>query len=176
MPHTLITINGHLEDLHRSSQRVADPTAPAVRALVDDMIAVMRAERGIGLAAPQVNVHQRIVVFDIGPDGRTARTPLVCINPVITKASRALVMTEEGCLSIPGEFVPVVRSERVSVRYYDTQGQRHTIAADDLLAVAFQHEIDHLDGILMTDRYAQQSSLRAQFHEVDDTATTHRIG
>ncbi len=177
MTHALITINDHLDDLHKKAQRVADPTASQIVTIVQDMIAVMHKERGIGLAAPQVNEHLRIAVFDITPEGAPAREPLVCINPVITKASRDLVMTEEGCLSIPGEFFPIVRTETVTVRYYDIKGGRHSIAATGLMAVALQHEIDHLDGILMTDRYAQQTALRTQFHETSDASTTtHQIG
>ncbi len=177
MTHALITVKDHIVDLHKKARRVADPSAKDISALVQDMVDVMRDENGIGLAAPQVNVHERVVVFDIDINGNKATTPLVCINPVITQASRDLVMTEEGCLSIPGEFIPVVRNEKVRVRYYDLSGNRHTIHASDLLAVALQHEIDHLDGILMTDRYAQQSHLRQQFVSSDTVSpSTHRIG
>ncbi len=176
MTHTLITINDHIDDLHRKAQRVTDPTAPHIATIVEDMIDVMHKERGIGLAAPQVNEHLRIAIFDITPEGNTAKTPLVCINPTITKASRDLIMTEEGCLSIPGEFFPIVRTKTVTVRYYDLSGARQSITATGLMAVALQHEIDHLDGVLMTDRYAQQTALRTQFRETPNTSdTTHHL-
>lgn len=177
MIHELITIADAAPELRMKAQRVQDPTAPKVQDIVNAMIRVMRSENGIGLAAPQVAVLERIVIFDIDAQSRRTKTPMVCINPVITKASRNLVMTEEGCLSIPGEFIPVVRAESVSVRYYDMAGTKRTIHATDLIAVALQHEIDHLDGILMTDRYNEQSSLRLDFHELDEPASsTHRIG
>lgn len=176
MSYTLVTIADKAPSLTAVAKRVADPRDPAIAALVADMIAVMRAENGIGLAAPQVAAELRVVVFDLGPDGAKTTTPLVCINPVIVKASRDLVMSEEGCLSIPGTFIPVVRAERVSVRYQDQTGARQSVAADGLLAIALQHEIDHLDGILMTERYDQQATLRAQFAEVPTPEQTHRIG
>jgi peptide deformylase len=177
MSHTLITIQDHMQELHARAARVADPTSAHVHALIDDMITVMRAENGIGLAAPQVNTLARVVVFDMDERGQRTKTPLVCINPVIAKASRDLVMSEEGCLSIPGEFIPVVRSESVTVRYLTPDGTKKTLHARDLLAIALQHEIDHLDGVLMTDRYNQQTALRTQFDTLDTAPDiTHKIG
>ncbi len=173
MMHHLVTIHdAEASTLSQRATRVRD--AQSVAPLARDMIRIMHAEKGIGLAAPQVGARVRVVVFDIAPDGKKAHTPLVCVNPTIIKASRELVMTEEGCLSVPGTFIPIVRAAQVTLRYEDLNGVRHTVSAGGLFAVAAQHEIDHLDGILMTDRYAQQKALRAQFVPADD-AVTHRL-
>ncbi len=173
----LVTVRDRDADvLHTRAARVRDAQSDETRAIVADMIRIMRAERGIGLAAPQIGVSRRIITFDMGADGVREHGPLVCINPVIVRAARTLVMTEEGCLSIPGTFIPIVRAAQVTVRYEDTDGNTQTVTVRDLPAVAFQHEIDHLDGVLMTQRYAQQSALRAQFEESsDDNTISHRI-
>ncbi len=175
---TIITDISDNSVLHQKAARVVDIGAPQIGKIIDQMIDQMQSANGIGLAAPQIGELTRICVFDIAEqnsrkstncaDSKKLKEPLVCINPVITKASRELLMGEEGCLSLPKLFLPIIRSESVTVRYYDRQGQKQTICANDLLAVALQHEIDHLDGILMTDRHTAQTALRAQFAPLDE--------
>ena len=119
----------------------------ALRKLVDDMFETMYAAPGIGLAATQVNVAQRLVVIDVTAE---KTQPLCFVNPEIIDKSGEEEM-EEGCLSVPGYFDVVRRAERVKVRALDRNGQPFEIDTDGLLAVCIQHEIDHLDGKLFVD-------------------------
>lgn len=120
-----------------------------IRELVRDMAETMYDAPGVGLAAPQIGVHQRVVVIDVtGKD--EPRQLIVAINPVIIHAEGE-VYEEEGCLSIPKYSANVRRHERVVVKTLNLDGEEITFRADDLLAIAFQHEIDHLDGILFVD-------------------------
>ncbi|GKT24986.1 peptide deformylase [Acidovorax sp. SUPP3334] len=114
-----------------------------VRALLDDMIATMYDANGIGLAASQVNVHERIVVIDVSEDHDQ---PQVFINPEILWRSDEKTVGEEGCLSVPGIYDGVERSTSVHVRALDAQGQSRVVEAEGLLAVCIQHEMDHLLG------------------------------
>ena len=121
----------------------------AIKELVQDMAETMYNAPGIGLAAPQIGVHQRIIIIDIS--GRDeAKDLIVAINPVITSASGSCY-EEEGCLSVPGYAANVRRHVSVVVKALDLNGNVQTWHAEELLAVAFQHEIDHLDGILYVD-------------------------
>ncbi len=119
----------------------------ALRRLVDDMIETMYAANGVGLAATQVNVHQRLVVIDVSEERNAAR---VFINPEII-AREGVEVTEEGCLSVPGTYDQVQRAERVTARALDRDGKPFTLEADGLLAVCIQHELDHLEGKLFVD-------------------------
>ncbi|WCM88590.1 peptide deformylase [Acidovorax sp. NCPPB 3576] len=114
-----------------------------VRALLDDMTATMYDASGIGLAATQVDVHERIVVIDVS-EGHDQ--PQVFINPEIVWASDEKTVGEEGCLSVPGIYDGVERSTSVHVRALDAQGQSRVVEAEGLLAVCIQHEMDHLLG------------------------------
>jgi peptide deformylase len=118
-----------------------------IRQLVDDMAATMYAAPGIGLAATQVNVHERVIVIDIS---ETHDDLLVLINPEIIARS-GTEESEEGCLSVPGIYDKITRAERVSVRALDRNGQSFELAADGLLAVCIQHEMDHLIGKVFVD-------------------------
>lgn len=118
-----------------------------VRRLIDDMLETMYDAPGIGLAAPQINVHKRLIVIDISED---RSSPLALINPEIIAAEGCEQM-EEGCLSVPGIYELVDRAEQVQVRALDRDGEEQIIEADGLLAVCIQHEIDHLDGKLFVD-------------------------
>jgi peptide deformylase len=120
-----------------------------VRELVRDMVETMYEAPGVGLAAPQVGVHQRIVVIDIAAKDEAPEL-IVAINPVILHAEGE-AYDEEGCLSIPRYSANVHRHARVVVKALNLEGEELTYQADDLLAIAFQHEIDHLDGILFID-------------------------
>ena len=114
-----------------------------VRAIVADMLATMYDAQGIGLAATQVNVHERIVVIDTSEE---RNQPLVIINPEIVWASPETQVGDEGCLSVPGIYDGVERSIAVNVRALDERGQARTIKAEGTLAVCLQHEMDHLLG------------------------------
>lgn len=116
------------------------------RRLIKDMIDTMRDAPGVGLAAPQVGVLERIFVWEVDDDHGAM------IDPVIVERSRKMDEDEEGCLSLPGIVFPVVRNAKVTVEAFDENGQKVRIEADDLLARVVQHEIDHLDGILFPDR------------------------
>src|SRR5574337_560689 len=128
--------------LHKVAQPVAT-VDERVRAIVDDMFATMYDAHGIGLAATQVDVHERIVVIDVSEE---RDQPLVLINPEITWASSETRVGDEGCLSVPGIYDGVERALAVHVRALDRDGQSRTIEAEDLLAVCIQHEMDHLLG------------------------------
>jgi len=120
----------------------------ATRTLIDDMFATMYAAPGIGLAATQVNIHQRLLVIDISGD---RSEPLVFINPEVTVLDPALGEYDEGCLSVPGFYETVERPQRVSVTALDRNGKAFTRELQGLLAICLQHEIDHLDGKLFVD-------------------------
>jgi peptide deformylase len=111
--------------------------------LVQDMLQTMYAAEGIGLAATQVNVHERLIVMDVSED---RDKPLVLINPEITWASDEKKINEEGCLSVPGIYDGVERSVSVKVQALDVDGKMQLHEADGLLAVCIQHEMDHLMG------------------------------
>lgn len=118
-----------------------------IRALVDDMAETMYAAPGIGLAATQVDVHERVVVIDIS---ETHKDLKVFINPeIVAQSGRA--EGEEGCLSVPGVFDRVTRAERVTVRALDRDGKPFELEAEGLLAVCIQHELDHLQGKVFVD-------------------------
>jgi peptide deformylase len=126
--------------------KVAKPVASvdeSIQTLVSDMLETMYEAKGIGLAATQVNVHERVIVIDISEE---RDQPLVLINPELTWKSEATKLNEEGCLSVPGIYDGVVRHEAVHVRALDEKGQERTIEADGLLAICVQHEMDHLLG------------------------------
>ena len=114
-----------------------------VRDLITDMLETMYDANGIGLAATQVDVHERLVVIDVSEE---RNEPLVLINPEIVWASDEKVLNEEGCLSVPGIYDGVERSSAVRVTALDAEGELRTIEAEGLLAVCIQHELDHLLG------------------------------
>lgn len=120
---------------------------PELQQIVDDMFETMYAEEGIGLAATQVDIHQRIIVIDVSED---REDQLVLINPEILEQSGSTGI-EEGCLSVPGSRALVPRAEWVKVRALDRHGKPFELEADDLLAICIQHEMDHLVGKLFVD-------------------------
>ncbi len=119
----------------------------ALQQLAENMLETMYSAPGIGLAATQVDVHRRLLVADVSQDNDS---PHVLVNPQILTAEGTEV-TEEGCLSVPGVFDEVERSERIRVRAQDVNGRTFEMDADGLLAVCIQHEIDHLNGKLFVD-------------------------
>ena len=120
---------------------------PSFQQLFDDMFETMYDAPGIGLAASQVDVHQRFMVIDVSDD---KSRPLVFVNPEIV-ASEGGQVYQEGCLSVPGIFADVTRADTITVRFLDRQGQPQELTTDGLLAVCIQHEMDHLDGKLFVD-------------------------
>jgi peptide deformylase len=127
-----------------------------IRRLARDMAETMYEAPGIGLAATQVNVHQRVIVIDAS---ETRDQLLVLINPQLVE-SDGLQVCEEGCLSVPGIYDKVERAEHVVVRYLDVDGNTQTIAADGLLAVCLQHEIDHLEGRVFVEHLSLLKQMR----------------
>jgi peptide deformylase len=146
--------------LRRKAHPVRDFKDPALQRLIDDMIETMRAAPGVGLAAPQVAVSQRVAVVEYAPGSEDlpedAEPPppklYVVINPEITARSEEQVEGVEGCLSIPGYAGSVLRHQAVTVKAFNRQGRPIKIKAQGWLARIFQHEIDHLDGVLFIDR------------------------
>lgn len=123
---------------------------------IDDMFETMYAAPGLGLAAIQVGIFQRFLVMDVGiNEGEIVkRDPLVIVNPkIILKEGQ--IEWEEGCLSCPDLVVPVKRSQKIEIEYQDRQGKAGKMSAEDLMAVCIQHEIDHLDGILIFDKLSR---------------------
>ncbi|MBW3556061.1 MAG: peptide deformylase [Actinobacteria bacterium] len=142
-------------------QRAAEVTAVdgALVRLVDEMVETMYEAPGLGLAAPQVGVQKRLFVYDLN-DGRG---PNAIVNPTISE-HRGEWEFEEGCLSVPGLYFPIVRPKEVHLTGYDLDGNEVSIEADELLARLFQHELDHLDGKLLLeylDGDQRKAALRA---------------
>ena len=118
-----------------------------IKKLVDDMFETMYVAPGIGLAATQVDVHQQVIVIDVSED---KTQPLCLINPVII-AEEGTERCDEGCLSVPEIYEAVERSEKITVKALDQNGDEYTLQADEMLAVCIQHEMDHLKGKLFVD-------------------------
>ena len=118
-----------------------------IKQLISDMFETMRDEKGIGLAATQVDKHVQVVVMDVSEN---QDTPRVFVNPEIT-AKDGSTISEEGCLSVPGNYAKVDRAERVTVKALDGEGNPFELEADGLLAICIQHELDHLKGKLFID-------------------------
>ncbi|MGR5149320.1 peptide deformylase [Photobacterium alginatilyticum] len=131
----------------RTVAKPVEAVTPETHKIVDDMLETMYDEEGIGLAATQVDIHQRIVVIDISEE---RNQPMVLINPEITE-KRGEDGIEEGCLSVPGARALVPRAAEVSVTALDRDGKEFSFDADDLLAICVQHELDHLAGKLFVD-------------------------
>ncbi len=138
-------------------RRVAEPVADIDGKLVsstEKMLETMYAEPGIGLAAPQVGIGLRYFVYDIG-DG-----PQTLVNPEITESSGEWVY-EEGCLSIPGLFWEITRPKEIHIQGYDLHGNEVSLEADELLSRLFQHELDHLDAVLLVDHLDEKQRKKA---------------
>lgn len=130
-----------------------------VRALIEDLKDTMYDAPGIGLAAPQIGVSKRVAVVDISPRDETGEL-LVLVNPRVVER-KGKITWEEGCLSFPGLYEKIDRAHDVVVEALDENGQPFTIEASELLAVCLQHEIDHLDGIVFTERMSHLKKRRA---------------
>ncbi|MEM6447860.1 MAG: peptide deformylase [Cyanobacteria bacterium J06642_2] len=145
-------------DIHTMGDRVLRQDAKRVsqvndeiRQLVRDMLQTMYSADGIGLAAPQVGVHKRLIVIDPDPQN-TSTPPLVLINPEIRGYGNDIVLAQEGCLSIPDVYLDVKRPEAIEVTFKDERGRPRRAKMNGLAARVVQHEIDHLEGVLFVDR------------------------
>ena len=140
-------------DVLRKKARAVTKFDNELRTLVDDMVETMRDAPGVGLAAPQVGILQRIVVIEFGDEEDEEAPPKLyaVVNPEITRASNEKVMGVEGCLSIPGFVGDVERSTSIVVKGQNKNGQNVKYKLDGWVARIFQHEIDHLEGVLFTD-------------------------
>jgi peptide deformylase len=146
----------HLLVLHDPDDRLRlvskdiDPATIAsqdMQKLIADLKETMKLEDGVGIAAPQVNVHKRIIIVDL-PD----RGPCAFFNPIITERSFKIIDSTEGCLSVPECSGIVKRHRGVTIKTWNERGEEEILKVTDLSAIVFQHEIDHLDGILFIDR------------------------
>ena len=154
--------------LHKVARPI-DVVDDRVRSIVRDMADTMYAAPGIGLAATQVDVHERIIVIDVS-EAKDAL--LVLINPEILQASGERAVHEEGCLSVPNIYDEVERPERVTVRALDERGESFTLEADGLLAVCIQHEMDHLQGKVFVQYLSRlkQSRIKGKMLKLDRQA------
>jgi peptide deformylase len=140
--------------LKEKSQPIVE-ISDEVRTLAHDMLDVMYDEPGIGLAAPQLGEAVRLVVVDTDwTDEDAEKNPILAVNPEIVAREGKLIWTE-GCLSVPDFTADVERAEKITLRYTDLEGADHEEEAEGLRAVCFQHEIDHLDGVLFIDRISR---------------------
>jgi peptide deformylase len=136
---------------------VSQPVPEVDRALkrfMDDMFDTMKDATGIGLAAIQVGVPKRVAVIDLDPSGPDSK-PIYLVNPKIVAESEEKILHNEGCLSVPDFWEDVSRASRLTVEYTDEKGRQQTLEADGLLAIALQHEIDHINGLLFIDHLSK---------------------
>lgn len=158
-----LPINTLGDPVLRCAAKPVAPGADNLEAIIKDMSDTLKAANGLGLAAPQIGVLKRLFIYDLGEGVRCF------VNPEIVWASDATAEDTEGCLSIPGHEVTVVRPESIKVEGFDANGAGLAIEAEGLMARMFQHEIDHLDGILIIDRAseAERRQVMAEFIKQD---------
>lgn len=141
----------------KTKTQIVDKVDDNIRKFMDQMLATMYENRGVGLAAPQVGVGKRITVIDVDSEWDEENekiipgNPIYLVNPEIVNHSKEINVHEEGCLSFPGFYEEVTRPKRVKVKYLDYNGNEQAMDCDGLLATCVQHEIDHLDGITFVD-------------------------
>jgi len=136
--------------LRQKAKKIKDPLAPEIQKLIKDMVETLRKAQGLGLAAPQVGKSIRLCVVEF--EGKL----YILANPKIINFSKNKSLLEEGCLSLPGKFLPIARPEKVKVMHLDEKGKRSKIKAEGILARVIQHEIDHLNGILIIDKTTRE--------------------
>lgn len=149
--------------LRQPAKRVAKVDQD-IRDLAREMLQTMYSADGIGLAAPQVAVNKQLIVVDVDPENAAA-PPLILINPKIIRASKELATGQEGCLSIPGVYLDVVRPAAVEVSFKDENGRPQKLQAADLLARCILHEMDHLTGVMFVDRVDNQLALNQELQK-----------
>jgi len=149
--------------LRKKSEEVKEVTED-IKKLGQDMIQTMMEKDGIGLAAPQIGELKRIIVVypiqERSLEEKAKKTPQVFINPKIIKKSKEAIIDEEGCLSLPGLFLKIKRAKEVEIEALNERGEKIKIKTEGLPARVFQHEIDHLDGILFIDRLSFWQKLK----------------
>ena len=156
---TILTVLRFPEpNLRKKALPVLDITAET-QTIIDDMLETMYDEKGVGLAATQVDIHQRIVVMDTSEEGNH---PVVLINPEIISTSEETAINEEGCLSVPGTYAKVDRHEQCTVKALDRDGNEFTLEATGLQSICIQHESDHLNGVLFVDYLSPLKRQRIQ--------------
>ena len=133
----------------------------SIRNLAKEMLQSMYAAKGIGLAAPQIGINKELLVIDVNFEDSAAE-PLILINPEITNHGTTLNSYEEGCLSIPGVYLNVVRPSTIKLKFRDEMGRPRKMKADGLLARCIQHEMDHLNGVLFVDRVTSKEDLNKE--------------
>ncbi len=146
-----------LEIPHPVLREISQPVAPNdidVKKLLADMLETMYAAHGVGLAAPQVGILKRIVVIDIARQDEEP-APVFLINPKIIAHSQETAECSEGCLSVPNQYAPVERFVEVTVEYEDADRKKCQIKGEGLMAIALQHELDHLDGVIFVDHLSK---------------------
>ena len=153
---------GH-ESLRTPANRIVK-VDDSIRKLVKDMLITMYSSKGIGLAAPQVGIQKRLLVIDLNFEDPNA-PPMVFINPEIISSSASLDTYEEGCLSIPGVYLNVLRPSSIKLSYRDEMGRPKKMNADGLMARCIQHEIDHLNGVCFVDKVTDEEELKKQLNE-----------
>jgi peptide deformylase len=151
------------EVLRQPARRIGKVTEQT-RELARDMLRSMYTAKGIGLAAPQVGIHQQLLVIDLDLEN-AATPPLVLINPEISAASASIDTYEEGCLSIPGVYLDVVRPTAIELSFRDEMGRPRKMKADGLMARCIQHEMDHLNGVLFVDRVTDEAGLQKELKD-----------
>jgi peptide deformylase len=153
--------------LKKKARRVAD-FGPGLQTLIDDMVETMRVAPGVGLAAPQVDIPLRVIVVEFGDeaDENVPEKLYTLVNPEITRYSEEVEVGTEGCLSIPGFAGEVERSLAITVKAQNRRGQPVRVKANGWLARIFQHEIDHLDGVLFTDRAEKVWKIEGEARQV----------
>jgi len=156
---TILTVLRFPDPRLRTKAQAVAVITDATATIIDDMLATMYKENGVGLAATQVDIHQRIVVMDISEDNDQ---PMVFINPEIIATSKETSINEEGCLSVPGTYAKVDRHDACTVKALDRHGKEFTLNATELQSICIQHEIDHLNGILFVDYLSPLKRQRIQ--------------
>jgi peptide deformylase len=149
--------------LRQPAKRVARVDS-SMRDLAYDMLKTMYSSDGIGLAAPQVAVNKQLIVVDVDPENAAA-PPLILINPKVIRASKEVCTDKEGCLSIPGVYLDVVRPTAIEVSFKDENGRPKKLQAADLLARCILHEMDHLTGVMFVDRVDNQLALTQELQK-----------
>jgi peptide deformylase len=140
--------------LKKKTETIEDPKSPEIKELIFDMLETLKDANGMGLAAPQVGKSVRLCVI------KCDRKTYILINPKIKSKSLRKETLEEGCLSFPGEYIPIKRHKKVKVTAFDRHGKKIEIKAEGILSRALQHEIDHLDGVLFIERANKKDALK----------------
>ncbi len=149
--------------LRKEARRISK-VDDSIRDLAKDMLRSMYTAKGIGLAAPQIGINKQLLVIDLDIETPSS-PPLILINPEISNESATVETYEEGCLSIPGVYLNVIRPSEITLSFRDEMGRPKKMKADGLVARCIQHEMDHLNGVLFVDRVSDQKQLQEALQE-----------